>query len=382
MQAKDSRAVVGAAFFSFARHRRDADLPLHVYTDGTCQYPQHPSTRFAGFAVVMDMCETDIQREEAAQAFLDTGTLPSTFQVSCQNRLCGEQDIGRAEFAALEVTTRLPGHVVVHSDSQVSLRNVQQLQDGDFDFLRGNNLDLAHIISTQLHVGHEFCKVKAHEELHSGIPLLELYHKLGNRFADEHAKVTCQPDWSPFTAHLHHRHHEQQKLRDHMLQLFHCILEIQKVRIQAENNVQVLQQEEVLECYRQAPTSLSILVTYQPVGGVTRVFPDKGMPLFDVFPWGTAMADDFRGWFDQLLWPTQEHQSACCRAGVSWLELGLSLTFHLRAILPVIRTNSEGTKELVDVSTADDFHDYHVTLGDIATMMQLLWSHFTSYIEE
>lgn len=380
MQHAEATPVIGRAFFDLARQRRDADTPLHVYTDGSCAFPEHPSTRFAGFAAVIDLCQTDAERIHAVDMYFETGSPPNTFQIMCQSRVQGEQNIGRAEFAALEVTTRLPGNIVTHTDSQSSLQIIDKIRNGTFDFLKGNNLDIAEKISMQLHKGHQFRKVKAHQALLPTQDPLEVYHALGNNFVDHAAKELCKTTWSSLTHALHQRQVEQQESRDHLQQLYRCILALQEARIKSEQVVDMCHSEEMLDALRNVTSNLSILCDYTPVNGYTFHFPELGTQLFSCFPWGESMAKQFQHWFDLLVYPGDDHRKPCCRAGVSWLELGLSFTMFIKALPPIIRVDSSGTKQLVWVSTQDDMHKHHVTLADIASTMQLIWGHFVSYI--
>ena len=46
---------------------------LHFYTDGSCQVPHCPVTRFASYAIVIDTCLHDRDREDMARIFQQTG---------------------------------------------------------------------------------------------------------------------------------------------------------------------------------------------------------------------------------------------------------------------------------------------------------------------
>eukprot|EP00438_Fugacium_kawagutii_P004949 Skav216521 [mRNA] locus=scaffold4485:205582:208836:- [translate_table: standard] len=371
--------VVGSEFFALARRRRDAALPLHVYTDGTCTHPASPSTRRAGFAVVVDLCECDRQRMQQVQHYLVTGNMPDTFQVLSQSRSSFEQDIGRAEFSAMEVVTRLPGEVFVHTDSQTCLQNLDKLRHGTFNWDSGSNLDIATRISSQLHDGHTFLKVKAHQCPTKDTPVIEAYHILGNMFADVKAKETCQLGWSDFTAHLEAKHLRQQEVRLHIQQLYHCLLDLQQARIQAEQVVTMREHEAILDLFRDMSGNVARLAAYKPENSERKPFPEQHNLLFAVFPWGGVLAAAFQNWYDELEWSSDAHSAASCRSGVSWLELALSFSMSLQATLPVIRVDAEGTRQLVMISTRRDQTEYHVTLADMAATMQLMWGHFLSY---
>lgn len=380
VQFADVKAVIGDRFYQLAKAHRDADSPLFAYTDGSCQFPQHPTTRIAGFAVVIDLCYNDDMRRHKAQVFLDAGAMPDTFQTMCQSRVQGEQNIGRAEFAAIEVVTRLPCRVVTFSDSQVSLHAVDQIRKLQFDFVKGHNLDIAETISLQLHDGHVFRKIKSHQTPSPEDDLLDVYHMLGNQAADMAANATCLPAWSELTAQLTDRHHKQEQWRENVFQLYKCILALQAARIQAEHVAELVPSEQLLDAKRNEVANLQVIMNYAPVDPFWQPFPESGKPLFEHYPWGTEFAVQFERWYNLLSWPATPHAKPCCRSGVSWIELAISFSLYVGKLLPVIRTSTHASKVLLHLETDQDQADYHVTLSDLAYTMTLMWGHFVSYI--
>eukprot|EP00438_Fugacium_kawagutii_P006176 Skav207464 [mRNA] locus=scaffold3545:327296:331618:+ [translate_table: standard] len=370
--------VVGSAFFRLARNRKQHKVPLHVYTDGTCQFPQCPSTRFAGFSIVVDMLETDEQRCIAVDEFFANGHVPLTFQVLGQALVSGEQSIGRAELAAIEVATRLPCHVIAHTDSQCCVDQVAHIREGSFDYLSGNHVDLAEKISMQLHDSFVLDKVKAHQVLIPSMPKLQVYHLLGNRIADETAKQVCHAEASDLMRALHKRHHEQQLRRDNVLQLYHSILAVQHARIAAER-VDVDKEQLLVDATAGRVTNLELMQSYSPDRPWFQVMPSTSEPLLEHFPWGLSSATRFKEWFELLEWPSVPSEKACCRGEVSWLELGISFTRYVGMALPILRQTATGQKQLLLVGTSQDLLEYHITLGDISNTMALCWSHFVSY---
>eukprot|EP00438_Fugacium_kawagutii_P023870 Skav233784 [mRNA] locus=scaffold780:250908:258735:- [translate_table: standard] len=368
--------IIAPAFFDHARSRKDADLPLHMYTDGSCSDPTHATTRIAAYAVAMDLCNSDEQRESYVRQFLKDHVMPDCFQLVCQTRVTGEQNIGRAEFAALEVTTRFPGRVVVHSDSSISLRHVQRIRDMTFDFHSGNNLDIAHAVSCQLHPAQTFRKVKAHREVTADMHWEEIFHILGNRFVDEAAKQPCLPSWDDFSASLCQRHSDVQQIRDHIEQLYHLILRLQRARIQMETATVATHDDEQLQIVGRQRSNLEVISEFFPATLEPQTWCDWGRPLFRVFPWGEAYADSFQRWFTTLCWSKQDHVPACCNTGVTWLELAISYAMFLESCLPVIRDDCQGCKMLVLTASLEDCARFNIALSDLANAMQLMWSHF------
>lgn len=382
MQYAEAQPILASDIDQIARQRRDACLPLHLYVDGSCVHPDCPTSRYAGFAVIADLCTTDQERISEAETFLATGAMPQTLQPVCRSRLQGEQNIGRAELAAIVVATKLPGEIVTHSDSQSSLQTVDRVSNMTFDYLKGNDLDLVELLAHQLQPSHVFLKIKAHQPLTSDVELLELYQRLGNELADREAKRACDPALSTFTASLSKRHCEQQAFRDNIIQMYKWILTLQQARLEAEQALGHPVQEQMRQALPHQPTHLAILCAYQPTVGYHQGFSETSKQLFPVFPWGEQLATQMQQWCQHLFWPTQKPDHAACRSGVSWLELGLSFSLYLGKTLPIIRQNQDGTKQIVFAASRADATRFGITLGDYANVMQLMWGHYMMYLQE
>lgn len=212
LQYHEKPPCIAKEFFQPARDRRDACIPLHLYTDGSCQHPDQPTTRFASYAVVMDCCTDDTQRVHFAHnRYLDTQQMPDCFQVVCQSRVQAEQTIPRAEFCATAIASKFPGDVHVHSDSTFALAQIQRLHRHEFDFLSGNHLDVAADASANLHPGLTFHKIKAHQNHAECTNMLALFHSLGNECADAAARSVVGDSDCDFIQSLRqmHAHHPQ-----------------------------------------------------------------------------------------------------------------------------------------------------------------------------
>eukprot|EP00438_Fugacium_kawagutii_P021028 Skav205786 [mRNA] locus=scaffold340:103108:108078:+ [translate_table: standard] len=375
MQFHDSDPVIGQEFFHVADDRRTAGKDLYLYTDGSGQFPGHAATRYCGFSVVMDLCDTDDERCAYAMSFLATGEVPASFQTVCRSRLKGRQTVPRAELAALEVATRFCGTVTIFSDCQSALTAVDNMQQGSFDFLRGNNVDLVRAIQRNWHSGLVLRKIKAHTDLKQHTNMLHLYHALGNHAADLAAGVACTDNHEPFLVSLAARHSQQAEYISHMQELYKMLLMLQQARQQAEiNGVHVQAQESLLEV-AQTTGTVDILAGFAPNPGRLQMFDTSREDMFQFFPWGVQLATLFRDWFTELVWTTGEVVPPCCR-GISWLELALSFGWYLGAALPIQRVDDTGLRQLVMVSSVEDLLTFHITLGDQSRCMQNLWTHF------
>ena len=64
--------------------------PVTLFTDGSCEFPHHKTSRFAANAFVLDVCVTNDQRRDMANLqFQLTGRIPNTLQVIAVTRTTG-----------------------------------------------------------------------------------------------------------------------------------------------------------------------------------------------------------------------------------------------------------------------------------------------------
>eukprot|EP00438_Fugacium_kawagutii_P001621 Skav211739 [mRNA] locus=scaffold1548:87131:90439:+ [translate_table: standard] len=377
LQFAEPAPVIAPAFFDLAKRRRDACLPLHLYTDGSSSYPKTPSTRIAAYAVALDVCESDEQRIHFAKQYLETSQMPPSFQLICQSRVRGEQTIGRAELSAIAIATRFPGHVITHTDSSCCIRRIEHLRHGTFDFLRGTHLDLAQDIGGQLHPEHVFRKVKAHQVISPDMKLLDIYRALGNQYVDEAAKAACAADWDAFARNQHARHAFQQEYRTHVHAVYELILQLQQARIQLESTAHSdAPDDDTLEAERHHTANLDQIAHYTLSGGKVQQVCDWGVCLYTFFPWGEQWAKSFQQWFCCLTWPGDDKIPKCCKNGVTWVELAVSLSMFAGQCLPILRDNCEGEKLLYFTRSVEDCVRFAISFTDQATTMQLMWGHF------
>eukprot|EP00438_Fugacium_kawagutii_P035851 Skav205419 [mRNA] locus=scaffold582:198966:212485:- [translate_table: standard] len=382
MHYHDVAPVIGHEFLQLAEDRAQANRKLCLYTDGSCRYPEAPTTRFAGFSVVVDLCDNDEQRKQFASAFQATGQMPESLQTLAMARTVGEQNIHRAELSALAVAAQLPGQLDIRADSQSALTMIHNLQKGTFAYLTAPNTDLAAELTLNLQPDKRFIKIQAHQKPEEQESLIELYHILGNIAADTAAKAAIEPQSHDFVQSLEHQALLQQELREHMTQYYHLVLALQHARQLAETQHVQLEKEADKHIQVQAVSHKQILANLHLTQGRPQIFPEVGRPLWDFFPWGVNIAESFATWIQTMTWNTDEVLPACCRDGISWLELALSFSHHIGAVLPITRDNRDGEKQLVMISCYDDLDTYHVTYTDLAATMRNMWQHFVHMIPD
>eukprot|EP00438_Fugacium_kawagutii_P029462 Skav209229 [mRNA] locus=scaffold293:266331:271159:- [translate_table: standard] len=381
MQFHEPLPVIPKAFMQEAIRRRDAAIPLCLFTDGSCTDPTCPTTRRAGYAVVMDLCETKQQRDLFATSFLETGTIPPCFQVLAVGRVQGEQTISRAELIALEVTTRFPGNVITATDSQYALNQVQYIKNQTFRYLQGCHVDIATRIATQLHPGHCFLKVKSHQvKSHQvatrDMPLDQVYQIMGNMVADETAKSAIETKRDDFNASLQARHDDVQAHRYHVRRLYDLMLQLQRARMRLESGQADTLAPSQQQAMADSASNRDIIMHFAPQRVLQQCVSDWGREHYGHFAWGSDMATSFEQWFCQLQWNDGGVVPSCCNTGVTWLELAVSFSIFRKQCLPIIRDSAGGQKKLLLTSGLDHCHIHSIILGDLAKTMQLMWSHF------
>eukprot|EP00438_Fugacium_kawagutii_P028108 Skav224953 [mRNA] locus=scaffold1186:122876:133880:+ [translate_table: standard] len=380
MQFHEPEPVVPSAFMQEATRRRDADIPLCLFTDGSCTEPTCPSTRRAGYAVVMDLCDTKEQRDLFATSFLDTGNIPPCFQVVAVGRVRGEQTIGRAEPVALEIVTRFPGQVITAADSQYAMNQVQYIKHQTFRYLQGSHVDVATRIANQLHPGHHFVKVKSRQVATRDMPLDQVFQIMGNTVADEAAKSATAATRDDFNTSLQARHDAVQAHRFHVRRLYDLMLQLQRARQRLESGQAATISSQQQQALANLASNRDIIMHFAPEKVIQQCVSDWGQEHYEFFAWGPELATSFEKWFCQLQWNDGGCIPPCCNTGVTWLELAVSFSRFRKQCLPVIRDSAEGQKKLLLISDIAHCHIHSVTLGDLAKTMQLMWSHFLFFV--
>ena len=210
MQFREPRPEIAEVFKTLADSRAGLGAPLHVYTDGSCVGSEAPTTRYAAYSCVIDLCLNDDQRRQMAHAFKSTGVMPPSLQTMCIARVQGDQTINRAELSAVQAATSLGSSVTVHSDSQYAVSVGNNLPDL-LPLCHSNKLANSDIIAdmcTQHNPSHLVCKINAHQNLDEITDMLELYHALGNKQADQEAKDACAKFNPPWAQQLNDMHEE------------------------------------------------------------------------------------------------------------------------------------------------------------------------------
>eukprot|EP00438_Fugacium_kawagutii_P033515 Skav222490 [mRNA] locus=scaffold1835:167452:172077:- [translate_table: standard] len=316
--------------------------PLHIFTDGSCVAPSYPSTRYAAYACVVDLSPDDAARQAQVQQWCATGKPLECFQTFAMGRTCGEQTINRAELSALIVCGDLGEHVHLHTDSAYAISTVQKedvtslpspSQDGNLDLrLRMRDSGL-----TQMQVH----KVKAHTTPSPWDPWWDIFCALGNAAADAaaaSANSLMREDWATF---LRKRHEDLQEQRSLFHDTCQLVLQLNNARAAAAQQAQLAAKQDLVAPDRFSPLDIQHrLANWTPEECQQLVFPDDIEGFSRFFSWGDYWMHTMLHWLQQFSWPSSPGGPLSREVGISWLELGLSLSMFAQRLLPIHRKES------------------------------------------
>ena len=225
-------------------HLRHAGQP-HFYTDGSCQFPSEPSSRYSAFSVVWDLCRSDEERVQFANDNIFQGDHTRCFQRLATGMTPGEQDILRAELTAIVnvIENTCSGIIFVDSQAALNLAEVALRSVTVADFAGKEHVDLLiRIHARRLQVNFQLQKVKAHEKF-SDVPDPPVrFRAMGNSFAD-HVAVSTRKNLLPDLVRTHHRVHKEITAdQDNLYALFKLHLLLLAARGRALQDDQVAKQ--------------------------------------------------------------------------------------------------------------------------------------------
>eukprot|EP00438_Fugacium_kawagutii_P034914 Skav206375 [mRNA] locus=scaffold834:215804:217156:+ [translate_table: standard] len=349
---------------------------MHIFTDGSCSNPSHPTTRHAAYACVLDLCPDDAARQQQVQRWCSTGQPFDCFQTIAVGRVHGEQTINRAELSALIVVGDLGDHVHLHTDSAYAKGVVGNIDPSHLPTPSNDgNLDLRlRLRSTGLQPA---CvhKVAAHTDPSIWDPWWTIFCAMGNAAADAAAKVAndrLQPQWKET---LEERHGDVQTQRDLFYDTCRMVLKLNDARAAAAKQLQPEEQPALACPNRFSPLDIQQrLANWSPVECQSLTFPEDIDNWVRPFSWGDEWLHTMLRWLQQFAWPSSPGGPLTREVGISWVELGLSLSLFAGRLLPIIRKESADNVRLIGVWDATDAVHYGVTYVDLATMVEKMWS--------
>eukprot|EP00438_Fugacium_kawagutii_P021653 Skav223781 [mRNA] locus=scaffold575:12207:17571:+ [translate_table: standard] len=350
-------AAMPVPTLSDAVHSRLCQLSHGIpcfYTDGSCFFPEHPTVRYASYAVVADLATDDDMRLSQVQLFQQTGQMPQTLVSIAVGRLAGRQTINRAELAAVHWILERFQRARVHTDSAYTQGWVEKLQQdpaaADFPTLR--NVDLLLQVRQVLGADHYVQKIKAHQRVQDMPVSLAAYHALGNQLANG-AAIEANRSLLPEAAAVLQRFAEGfQEAQIQVTHLYRYLLDLNLARAKLP---------------RQDATAHTLELPDAPLLEQIQVWQAQG------------------SWTHPDTLHDQEltHSAWGPRAlGLSWIELAISLAIYHGCWLPVPRQYPDGQWYLVQPRTHHEAVGLKTTLREQAAMATQLLTHYLTLVVE
>ena len=153
--------------------------------------------------------------------------MPPCLHTLCVGRTPGEQRIHRAELFAIVWICERFHNVAIHTDSTVALAAIRACKQERACFQHMEDLDLILRLQQVIHLGNKtFLKVQAHAEHARDVTWMTLFHRLGNKCANDAAIVAnkiLQPD---AVTDFESMHTDLETHRQHLQKLFLSICKL------------------------------------------------------------------------------------------------------------------------------------------------------------
>ena len=354
---------------------------LNFYTDGSCQHPASINCRYSSFSVIIDVSTNDDERIAAARHFANGGPMPPCLHTLCVGRTPGEQRIHRAELFAIVWICERFHNVAIHTDSTVALAAIRACKQERACFQHMEDLDLILRLQQVIHLGNKtFLKVQAHAEHARDVTWMTLFHRLGNKCANDAAIVAnkiLQPD---AVTDFESMHTDLETHRQHLQKLFSFHLQVIKRHATQKIHEATLVSH---EGEFSGPTSDEVFQQFLDYSVIHVWTPSaQQMNEFRACAWGFTIATNVLEWARLIKWPTDEGQHPLQEDGVTWIELVLSFMFTQKILLPVKRQGPGNQEHLIAFSSVAAMEAYSVRLAELANPFAILTKQVTDLCDQ
>ena len=352
----------------------DMGLRPRFFTDGSCQFPTSPTTRYAAWAVVLDLCHNDAERVHIADSCCFNAGYSKAFQVVATDLAEGEQDILRSELLAIcdvcENTDR--GDVFVDSESAILLASLAIQAQSRLEFLDREHFDvLCRIHSRRDHLDINFIKVKSHRDISSVRDPLDRYAAMGNDIADSTAETTRDKLIPPFAAQHAKFHAELTQDKRCLLVVFSLHLQLFEQRGKAlqgvDGSVPLVDSHNIWALFRDWQVQLSAFI-----------MPEVNLELLSFSAFGLDIATITYQWLSCLRWPPDEVGPGTYNVGTTWVELAVDWMCYNQQFLPILRQDQTGTLKLRTIASYAEA----VELQFAGTMLEKILRNITALIPQ
>eukprot|EP00438_Fugacium_kawagutii_P003438 Skav200191 [mRNA] locus=scaffold2383:203540:205357:+ [translate_table: standard] len=342
---------------------------LSFYTDGSCQHPADPVSRTATFAVIVDLAESNEEREAWAKNWNESHPFPPTFLPLAMCHSSKNQSIGRAELEALVFLAENFDDTQAFSDSSSALSVAEKCKHmtTPAELQQHADADLATRLWNASVRGHRiYQKVKAHDLDNVDDSLLSRYHKIGNHVADYHAKQAL----AGYLPHIKQTsdtvYQALSEAKQQLEQYFKMLLQMfqHKAKLDEENKTvpNRAETQRIHEAFVQGLCNWSIASPWQP------------QPLIEdqtwASSWGYTLTQALTEWMQQVQWPNQLDFVDPSEVGVTWIELALSFIFTVGIPIPVKRKHPNGKEYLVLCQNQAHMIAIDLRLGEMGDTLQ------------
>ena len=375
--------VWGVEICQHVRSMIARQVQVHWFTDGSCFHPASPVSRYSAYAIVLDLCENDVQRIHAAEAYANSNMTCPCLQIATVARTQGEQDILRAEMQAVAAIMLQFGEGVIHTDSQSTIDYMCLALSANtpWEFAACEHMDILYKVwSHKQHVHNTLAKVKAHVDVNQVQEPLTKYWSMGNALVNDSAKNACQYLHTPLVKELEALHLDTMQARKQLRGVFSLHLELQTVRAiaEAENKGDSARARHTQDDIVDAFSNWSVT----PCRFVLQQHDER---FLEHSSFGHDLAVSTLRWIRLLRWPIEDDNTQGplgFQSGVSWLELGLSWMIFHSSYLPIIRADDNGVKRLTLPQSYDDAKDMNFTLSEGGTMIQKMLDNIDALLPE
>ena len=300
------------------------------YTDGSCQFPELPTVRFASFSVVIDLCLSNDEREDAARGFKLTGVMPTSLKTILVSRTQGAQKISRSELFAVVVIVECFPAAQIYSDSQSTIDrfNLCRCNRDPLCVMDSDDSDLLLRLQVALTDRHFISKVTAHVDPCFCTNMLQCYHLLGNSMANDSAIKGCWNLHKWLVNSCNAKCLEIQHFRYFLAKWYDFLLELQQHCATLMSNRQSQPSEQMTA--RQHQGLVDRLLTWEVRD--PWVMPELGLSAVEESSWGKLIATSMLQWMELFRWPCESQDDSF---GVTWLELVISFSIFLGIYFPV-----------------------------------------------
>ena len=350
----------------------------NFFTDGSCQYPGSVLTRFAGFAVVWDLCQTDEERVSWADRCRYQGDFTQAFQPVSSAMSCGEQDILRAELLAICDVVEQFDCGCIYTDSQValSLASLALTATTLCPLIGKEHLDvLIRMYNRRSCVSFTLYKVKAHKSLSAISNPLNRFVAMGNWFADKLAEKARDDLNKPLVAIHHERHRDLQRKQDHLFALFKLHL------LTFGDRGRMLAKVDMYDTQVDHKTTWALFRRWK-VDQTAFVIGDTRDHCLQFSAHGEAYSRMTLAWLKAVKWPPDDKGPSGLTVGTSWIEMAVSWMLFNKAYVPVLRKDNKGDLRCFCIGSHTAAIEHSLTFNEAGTMLEKMVRHLQGLIPE